>query len=114
MLCLTILIRGNAMTTEDIIYRIGYIRNRANLSARALSLTIGKTESYINRLEQKGFEPSLSVLLEIITACGSSPEEFFYRDITRYARDKKTLDFLDSLPAQRQEAIIALLSDVKA
>lgn len=41
------------MTVNEIIERIGYIRTRANLSARALSLAIGKTESYINRMEQK-------------------------------------------------------------
>ena len=84
------------MTVNEIIERIGYIRTRANLSARALSLAIGKTESYINRMEQKGFEPSLSVLLEIIDAA-----------------DKRTFDFLSTVPEKQQQAIIDLLSPGK-
>lgn len=101
------------MTVNEIIERIGYIRTRANLSARALSLAIGKTESYINRMEQKGFEPSLSVLLEIIEACGSPEEEFFYHDIAKYAADKRTFDFLSTVPEKQQQAIIDLLSPGK-
>lgn len=93
------------MDIKEIIARIGFLRNRANLSARALSLAIGKAESYINRLEQSAFEPSLSVLLEIIKVCNSTPEEFFYHDIAKYSSDKDTLNFLSSLSEKQQNAI---------
>lgn len=39
------------MDINDIIDRIGIIRTRANLSARALSLAIGKSDGYIHLLE---------------------------------------------------------------
>ncbi|MDR3293674.1 MAG: helix-turn-helix domain-containing protein [Clostridiales bacterium] len=93
------------MDTQEIIFRVGYIRNRANLSARALSLNIGKTDSYINRMEQNGFIPSLPVLLEIIDACNSTPEEFFYHDIQRYRADKDGLTFIGSLSEKQLKAI---------
>ena len=98
------------MDIKEIIKRIGIIRTRANLSARALSLAIGKNASYIHLLESSktSFEPSLSVLLEIINTCGSTPEEFFSADISQYKQDKQTLEFLRTLSPYQKEAIMNL------
>lgn len=97
------------MDINDIIDRIGIIRTRANLSARALSLAIGKSDGYIHLLEtSRNFEPSLSTLLEIISVCGCTPEEFFYGDIHRYETDKKALEFLKTLSEAQKEAIMNL------
>ena len=97
------------MTVKDVVQRIGIIRSRANLSARALSLNIDKGESYIHLLEsKKGFEPSLSALLEIIDACGSTPVEFFYPDIQQYESDKQVLDFIKTLSSYQKEAVLNL------
>lgn len=93
------------MDRREVVERIGFLRGRAMLSARALSLMIGKTDSYVNRMEQNGFEPSLSTLLEIIDACGSNTEEFFYHDITKYKEEKATIDFLATLTEKQLQAI---------
>ena len=98
------------MELKEIVARIGIIRTRANLSARALSLMIGKNASYIHLLEsdKTTFEPSLSVLLDTIEACGSTPAEFFSEDINQYKIDKQTLDFLKILSPYQKEAIMNL------
>jgi len=98
------------MELNEIITRIGIIRTRANLSARALSLMIGKNASYIHLLESKKttFEPSLSVLLNIIDACDSTPAEFFSEDINQYQINKQTLEFLKTLSPYQKEAIMNL------
>ena len=98
------------MSIQEIVERIGIIRTRANLSARALSLTIGKNASYIHLLESEKttFEPSLSVLLDIIEVCGSTPEEFFYSDPNSYKQDKQALDFFKTLSSYQKEAIMNL------
>jgi transcriptional regulator with XRE-family HTH domain len=97
------------LDVNEIINRIGFIRTRVNLSARALSLTIGKNASYINLLETKrNFEPSLTTLLDIIEVCGSTPEEFFYADIAQYAIDTNALHFLKSLSPTQKAAIMNL------
>ena len=98
------------MDLKQIVERIGIIRTRANLSARALSLAIGKNASYIHLLESNKttFEPSLSVLLDIIEACGSTPAEFFSEDINQYKLDKQTLDFLKTLSPYQKESIMNL------
>ena len=98
------------MELKEIVERIGIIRTRANLSARALSLSIGKNASYIHLLESSKttFEPSLSTLLDTIEACGSTPAEFFSEDISQYKLDKQVLDFLKTLSPYQKEAIMNL------
>lgn len=97
------------MGIDDIIDWIYYLRNRANLSARKLSLAIGKNAGYIHLLEnKKNFEPSLSTLLKIIEICGSSPEEFFYGSFESYKTDKRALEFFKPLSERQKEAIMNL------
>jgi len=57
-----------------------------------------RSENYITLLENKrSFLPPLETLLEIITACGSTPQEFFADpNILAFHSDKDTIDFLNS------------------
>ena len=81
------------MTLEELIERIGYIRNRANLSARKLSLAIGKNAGYIHMLEtNRNFAPTFETLLEILDACNTDTEEFFYYSIPAYRHDKEIIE----------------------
>ena len=98
------------MEKLEIIERIGYFRNRAKLSQKALSIDIDMNVGYINRLEcKKDFLPSVEVLLKIIAVCGITAEEFFYADIENYEQDKEILDKLKSLPRDKREALLNLL-----
>lgn len=97
------------MNKKDIIFRIGYFRNKANLSARALSLSIGKNSAYITKLEAGEYEPSMSVILDIIDACGTTPEEFFYEDLTSYKTDKQSLEIIKKLSEHKKQALNELL-----
>lgn len=98
------------MNLEEIINRISQLRTREGLSARELSLRIGKNEAYINRLEyRKNFEPSISVINDIAIACNSSIEEFFYYDIAQYKKDKELIELLKNTPENKKEAIIQIL-----
>lgn len=100
------------MELNEIINRISQLRTRAGLSARELSLRIGKNEAYINRLEyRKNFEPSVSVINDIVEACGSSLQEFFYYDISQYAQDEKVINLLKHTSENKKRAIIELLSN---
>ncbi len=95
------------MDKIDIISRIGYIRVRAKLTQKALSSAIDMNPSYINRLEcQKDFLPSIEVLLRIIEVCGSTPEEFFYHDISAYERDKTVSDKIKTLPDDVKDFVL--------
>lgn len=99
------------MDLNEIIGRISQLRTKAGLSARELSLRIGKNEAYINRLEyRKNFEPSVTVISEIAEACGSSLEEFFYYDMNQYKIDKQVIDLLKNIPESKKKAFVEILS----
>ena len=104
------------MTKNEIVDRIRQIRYNAGLSARELSLRIGKNEAYISRLESANgtFEPSISVLLDIIEVCGSTESEFFYYKIDAYKKDKIILDLLSKIKDDStKDAIITILENVR-
>lgn len=101
------------MDKIEIINRIGYIRTRAKLTQKGLSRAIEMNDNYINRLEsKKDFLPSLEVLLKIITVCNSTPEEFFYRDISAYERDCELSEKIKTLPADIKEFILDYDPDI--
>ena len=102
------------MDKKDIIERIKQIRYNAGLSARELSLRIGKNEAYISRLEsvKDSFEPSISTLIDIIEVCDSTPLEFFYENINDYKKDKTILDLIKkSKNTKIKDAIIQILEN---
>ena len=99
------------MELIEIIDRISHIRTKKGLSARELSLRIGKNPSYINRLEyRKDFEPTIGVINDIIEVCDSSFEEFFHYDIDEYQADKNILDLIKNLPQDKKVSLIKFLS----
>ena len=81
-----------------IVNRISELRTRKGFTARALSISIGMNESYINGLEsRKNWLPSMEVMLNIIDALGVTPTEFFTDPkIPAYYSDKNTVDFLNA------------------
>ena len=46
----------NKLTYDDVINRIGFFRNKANLSARETSLRLGYSEQFVKRIENKSVE----------------------------------------------------------
>lgn len=98
------------MELSEIINRVSRLRTRANLSARELSLRIGKNENYINRLEyRKDSETSISVFQDIAQACGSSLEELLYYDMDEYKKDMQIIKDLKRCSPKKKQAIIDLL-----
>ena len=102
------------MELKELVERISFIRTRANLSARKLSLSIGKGESYIHQLEstlgtENQFAPTFESLMEILEACNTTPEEFFYYSIPAYKSDKHLIDILRNLDEDKIKALTSLL-----
>lgn len=57
---------------------VRYARERTGLSASALSKQIGKSPSYIAKVEKQQLEPSFSVACDIFKALGFSDQEIVY------------------------------------
>ncbi len=95
--------------TAFLVSRIAALRIRNNLSQRELSLRIGKESSYINRLEQCKFLPSVDTLYDIAEVCGTSLEEMFCANFETYQTDRSLLQLLSCLSKEKKDALIHFL-----
>lgn len=98
------------MDLKEVINRVRQIRDKANLSARELSLRLGKNSTYITKLESGEFKPSMETILEIIICCNSTPQEFFYKSIKDYKLDMEVLNYFQHLNEKQKQAILQLYS----
>ena len=98
---------------KDLISRIVYFRKLRNFSARKLSLRIGKSPTYINQIENRNFNISLPVLLDIIDVLEISCAEFFADNYTDYKQDQEILEILAKLPPDRKKSFIDLMKNTK-
>lgn len=97
------------MRTRDIISRIGYVRNKANLSARELSQRIGKSPQYISQLENGRITLSVEKLISILEVCDYPIEKFFYDNPEDYDIDKELISMIKNLPSAKKSNLIELL-----
>lgn len=57
--------------------RLSQLRMEKGVSARDMSLSLGQSESYINRIENMKMMPSLTVFFYICEYLGVTPKDFF-------------------------------------
>ena len=100
------------MDVNQIITRIGIIRTKANLSARALSLMIGKNSTYITKMEAGEFTPNLSTLFEIISACNCTAEEFFATNFATFRQDQQLCTLICNMPDKRKQTLLNFLQTI--
>lgn len=74
--------------------RLTELRLQKGVSARDMSLSIGQSASYINRIENKQMLPSMMVFFYICEYFNITPRDFF--DNSKYA-DIKMLQLLNDL-----------------
>ena len=66
--------------------RLEELRLQKNVSARDMSLSLGQSESYINKIENRRTMPSMAGFFYICEYLGISPKEFF--DVNTHAPKK--------------------------
>lgn len=82
------------------------------VSARDMSLSLGQSETYINRIENRRMMPSMTVFFYICEYFGITPEEFF---MANPAPNKRALDAMKKLQAldpNKYEHILAVIEDL--
>ncbi len=105
--------KGTSETRRELILRLGYLRDRAKLSARMLSAQLDKSVAYIAKYENGDFDMPSESLLEAIEICGSTPEEFFFRNIHEYVEVKEVIDMYERLSAESKQTIKDLMKNMK-
>ena len=97
------------MEIKEILTRIGFARNTANLSARELSLRIGMSPQYVAKLESGQIVLTVEKLLQILEVCNFSIERFFSNNPTTYNIDNELKDLIESLPENKKKNIIEFI-----
>ncbi len=91
--------------TNDIIARLGYFRNKRNLSAREVSLRMGYSESWYYRVESGEIDLKLSTLFELAELFEIPLEQLFYYNIEKYEEDKELLSLIKTMDKNDKDAI---------
>ncbi len=98
---------------DDVIARIGYFRNRANLSARETSFRLDKGELYLTRIENKRVELKVSTLLKLLEIFNITAQDFFYLGQNFNEEDKEILDIFSKLSKENKQFAIEFIKKLK-
>lgn len=92
--------------------RLSELRLQKGVSARDMSLSLGQSESYINKIENKRTLPSISGFIYICEYFGITPQEFFdYENKNPQATTEITQKIKKLSPEQAQH-ILNLIDDL--
>jgi len=100
------------MFEDQFCERITQLRLKKGVSARDMSLSLGQSESYINRIESKKMLPSMSVFFYICDYFRITPEEFFNFCETPDLELIEVSNKLRSLDEEKRRHIIAVIHDL--
>lgn len=97
------------MNTEWFAQRLFELRSAKNVSARDMSLSLGQSESYINKIENKKALPSMNMFFFMCEYLGVTPEEFFNENLYRDKKTEELTQQLKELSPQQLDALKKLL-----
>ena len=97
------------MEIKEILSRIGYVRNKANLSAREVSLRMGMSAQYVAQLESGRIVLTVEKLLQILEICDFSVERFFSPNIVDYNVNNELKSLIEALPTDKKKSLIEFI-----
>ena len=92
--------------------RLTQLRLEKGVSARDMSLSLGQSESYINKIENKRTLPSFSGFIYICEYFGITPQEFFNTDISSPHKTNELIKEIEKLPPNKTEHILQIVKDL--
>jgi len=101
------------MNYEDLFYeRLIALRTQKGVSARDMSLSLGQSESYINKIENRKTLPSMTGFFYICEYLNIHPKEFFDDSIKSPIKNNEVITELNKLNITQLEHILALVKDL--
>ncbi len=94
------------MDIKEILYRIGYVRNYANLSARELSFRIGMSAQYIAQVESGRIVLTVEKLLKILEVCHFPLARFFASNLQDWEIDTELQSLFEKLSDMKKRSMI--------
>ena len=101
------------MYEEKFVKRLISLRMQKGVSARDMSLSIGQSESYINKIENGVALPSMSVFFSICQYFGITPGQFFQDGMSCPQALASTLEDLNELTPTQLEHVRSIIKDIK-
>ncbi|MBP3414633.1 MAG: helix-turn-helix transcriptional regulator [Clostridia bacterium] len=92
--------------------RLTQLRTEKGVSARDMSLSLGQSESYINKIENKRAMPSMSGFFYICEYLNIEPSEFFNSKILSPQKTNEIISAISKLPPNQAEHILNIINDL--
>ena len=93
-------------------HRLSELRTQKGVSARDMSLSLGQSESYINKIENRRTLPSMTGFFYICEYLGITPQEFFNTDSGSPQKTKELLHEIEKLSPEQTEHILLVVKDI--
>ena len=97
------------MCIKEVLYRIGYVRNLAGLSAREVSLRMGMSVQYVAQVESGRIVLTVEKLFQILEICNFPIQRFFSPNMEDYDVDTELQGLLENLPLNKKKNIIEFI-----
>ncbi len=92
--------------------RVAELRSKKGVSARDMSLSLGQSESYINKIENRRTLPSMNGFFYICEYLGITPKEFFDTGLASPAEWNRFLDKLKLMNDEQLDLILRLMNEM--
>jgi len=92
--------------------RLAQLRMEKGVSARDMSLSLGQSESYINKIENRRTMPSMAGFFFICEYLAITPEEFFDIKTSSPVMTQKLCEAAGKLSPQQAEHILQVMQDL--
>lgn len=98
--------------TEWFAHRLTQLRLEKGVSARDMSLSLGQSESYINKIENRRTLPSMTGFFYICEYLNIEPSAFFATEISSPAKAHEFMEEAAKLSPQHAAHILFLMKDL--
>ena len=92
--------------------RLTQLRIEKGVSARDMSLSLGQSESYINKIENQRTLPSMAGFFYICDYLGIQPCDFFDTQTITPTKTTQILHEIKKLPPEKAQHILQIIKDI--
>ena len=92
--------------------RLTELRTQKGVSARDMSLSLGQSESYINKIENRRTLPSMTGFFYICEYLEITPEEFFNPTLRAPQKTKELQQEIEKLTPSQADHIFMVVKDI--
>lgn len=92
--------------------RLTELRVQKGVSARDMSLSLGQSESYINKIENRRTLPSFTGFIYICEYFDLTPQEFFNEGISSPTKHKEFITELEKMSPEQIEHVLQIVKDI--